>query len=75
MYETSTNSFIIKIWLEETDSEQIIWRGHITDVTSGERHYLQNLSEIPLFLAPYLEHLGVKLGLCWQIKRWLQQRR
>lgn len=73
LFEKTTNSFIIKIWLEEADQQHVTWRGRITHVTSGKQRYLQNLDEIPLFLVPYLERVGVKFGLCWQVKRWLRQ--
>jgi hypothetical protein len=56
-------SFILKIWIEETaeEAERVKWRGHITHVPSNSRRYVQNLDEIALFLTPYLEQLGVKL--------------
>ena len=53
------HSFIIKIWLEEEmdESDRAIWRGHITHVPSGERHYIQDLNAIPVFIEPYLERM------------------
>ena len=61
--ERKTCSFIIKIWLEETtEGGQVLWRGHITHVPSGNRRYLQDLDEIKDFITPWLERLGVKLG-------------
>ncbi len=61
--ESNTQSFIIKIWLEEADEEtgRGLWRGHITHVPSGERRYLQDLDAILLFIKPYLKTMGVKL--------------
>jgi hypothetical protein len=63
MSESAPQSFIIKVWLEETADEdrQASWRGHITHVPSRERRYVQTLDEISLFMAPYLEALGVKV--------------
>jgi len=60
--ETITHSFIIKIWLEESADEvnRATWRGHITQVPSGERRYLVNLDEIKIFILPYLEEMGVR---------------
>lgn len=57
-----TQSFIVKIWLEETAEEagRAIWRGHITHVPSSERCYLKNLNEIAAFIESYLEKMGVK---------------
>jgi hypothetical protein len=71
--ESNTHSFIVKIWLEETAVEdgQVTWRGHITHVPSREQRYLQDLDDIPLFVIPYLEKLGVGFGLRWQVVRYL----
>ncbi len=75
LLETNTHSFIIRIWLEETDEEagRVTWRGHITHVPSGERRYLKDLDDILAFIAPRLKEMGVKFGLCWQIKEWLRR--
>ena len=61
--ESNTHSFIIKIWLEEETDElgRIIWRGHITHVPGGERHYIQDLNAIPFFIEPYLKKMRAKL--------------
>ncbi len=66
-------SFIVKIWLEETAEEanQAIWRGHITHVPSGERRYFQNLDEIVAFVTSYLERVGVKIHKPRRLKLWL----
>jgi hypothetical protein len=63
--ESNTCSFIIKIWLEEITGEtgHTVWRGHVTHVPSGKRHYIQDLNAILLFMQPYLEQIGVKAGL------------
>jgi hypothetical protein len=62
--ESDTQSFIIKIWLEEKPEEtgQTVWRGHITHVPSGERQYLQDLDAILLFIKPYLSLMGVNFN-------------
>ncbi len=64
MQEPDTQSFVVKVWLEETVEEegQAKWRGHVTHVTSGERRYLESLSGIVDFIMPYLERWGVRLG-------------
>ena len=68
-------SFIIKVWVEDGDGEagQGVWRGHITHVPSYERRYLKNLGEIEDFIAPHLEEMGVKLGMRWRLRRWLER--
>lgn len=71
--EPQTHSFILKIWLEETEEESgaAMWRGRITHVPSGERRYVKELTEIELFLLPYLESMKVRLGTRWKIWKWL----
>ena len=75
LYETNTHSFIVKIWLEETVEEtgRVMWRGYITHVPSGERRYLENLDDIAAFIIPYLEGMGVELGIQWRVKQWLKR--
>lgn len=72
--ELHTHSFIIKVWLEEPAeaADLAVWRGHITHVPSGERRYLKNPNEIIDFIVPYLEAMGVKLGMRWRMKQWLK---
>ena len=73
--ESTTQSFIVKVWVEEIAGEtsQGVWHGHITHAFSGERHYLKNLDEIRDFIAPYLEDMGVKLETRRRMRRWLKQ--
>jgi hypothetical protein len=78
LFESTTHSFIIKIWLEETleEADQAVWRGHITHVPSGRREYVKDLDEILTFIMPYLEKMGVKFGAYWRIKQalnWLKK--
>ena len=72
--EPDAQSFIVKVWVEDNNGEagQGVWRGHITHVPSHERRYLKNLGEIEDFILPYLEEMGVKPGMRWQIRRWLK---
>ncbi len=73
---TETQSFIVKIWLEETaqGTGKAVWRGHITHVPSHERGYFSSLDEVPFIIAPYLVRTGVDLGVLWKIRLWLRQR-
>ena len=77
LYESNTHPFIVKIWLEETAEEagRARWRGHITHVPSGERHYLQDLDEITMFILPYLEAMGVRPAIGWRARQWLKRRK
>lgn len=76
--ESTTHSFIVKVWLEETAEEArcAAWRGHITHVPGGERRYLKDLDEIAAFIATYLEGMGIELGMRWWMRTlWRRLRR
>ena len=61
LWEFSTQSFIVRIWLEEsaTEAAAACWRGHITHVPTGRRRYVQQVSEIAEFIESYLSEMGV----------------
>lgn len=67
--EGSTHSFIVRIWLEETLEEagKARWRGHVTHVPGGERCYFEELSDIVIFILPYLDSMNVHPGALWKI--------
>jgi hypothetical protein len=73
--ESTTHSFIVKVWLEETAQEagRATWRGYITHVP-GERRYLHDLDDVTSFIAVYLETMGLDLGWRWRLRRWLRRR-
>ena len=75
LFESNTHSFIVKVWLEETAEEagQATWRGHITHVSNGERRYLKELDDISMFIASYLEQMGVWFGKRWRVRDWLRR--
>jgi hypothetical protein len=60
--EPASHSFIIKVWVEDMALEKNgnTWRGHITHVISGTRRYLKSLGDVSLFIAPYIEAMGVR---------------
>jgi hypothetical protein len=68
--EPGAQSFIVKVWVEDITEAggRGEFRGHITHVTSHERRYLNNLGEIEDFIAPYMEEMGVKLGVRWRVR-------
>ena len=72
-HEDETNSFIVKIWLEETGMEtgKVGWRGHITHVSSGERHYVKDLDEISAFIRQYLQRFGLEMSIWMRIRQRL----
>lgn len=77
MHEPDTQSFVVKVWLEETVEEtgRAKWRGHVTHVTSGERRYLESLSGIVDFIKPYLERWGVRFDVSSRFGRFLDRKR
>jgi hypothetical protein len=72
LFELSTQSFLIKIWVEETAEEagETLWRGHITHVHSGERQHFQDLPEVLTFMQPYLTEMGITIGSKRPFQRW-----
>lgn len=64
MEHRDTESFVVKVWLEETVEEagRATWRGHVTHVASGERRYLESLTGVGTFIRPYLERWGVQFS-------------
>jgi hypothetical protein len=63
--EQPPQSFIIKIWPDEPvqDGAPGTWQGHITHVPGGERRHLRSLDGIAAFIRPYLQAMGVRVGL------------
>ena len=62
--DPAPQSFIIKVWLEETVEEtgRAKWRGRITHVPSEKQRYIEDLDAIAAFIVPYLERMGVRFG-------------
>ena len=75
--DSDTQSFIVRVWVEDRaeGAGQRKWRGQITHVSSDKRRYVKNLNEIPDFIAPYLEAMGIKPGMRWRLRRWLKRLR
>ena len=73
--EANTHSFIVKIWLDDNSRRinQVTWRGHITHIPSGERHFITDLNEIQRYISPYLESMGVKRGLSARLRSWFMR--
>jgi hypothetical protein len=73
--EPEAQSFIVKVWLEDTAEagDHGVWRGHITHIPSHKRRYLKSIGEIEDFIMPYLEEMGVKLGVSWRVRRWFKR--
>jgi hypothetical protein len=75
--EASNQSFVIKVWLEETKAKgrSARWRGRITHVPSGDQRYVENLEQITDFISQYLERVGVKPSLFQRLRRNLRRRK
>ena len=58
---TSANivSFVVRVWREDpaSDEEKEIWRGHITPLPDGTRHYFTNFDEISSVMHDYLKSI------------------
>jgi hypothetical protein len=70
-FESVTHSFIVRIWLEQDD--EVRWRGHITHVPGEERRYVERLSDITDFIAPYVE--GMQHDRGGRFRKWWAARR
>lgn len=49
--------FSVKIWLEEpaTATSPTLWRGHVTNLMSGERRYFQSLVQLDAYIEQFIE--------------------
>jgi hypothetical protein len=75
LFEFNTQSFILKIWIEEIpeESRTPTWRGHITHVPTGERRYLKSLNDVANFVIPYMARMGVRPAPARRIGEWIEQ--
>ena len=73
LYENNTHVFVVKIWLE-VNKRKVKWRGHITDVMSGDRRYFEDLFEITNFINSYLAKMDVKINWFWRLVMWFKGR-
>ena len=64
LFETSTESFIVKIWTDEANNSQTV-QGQITHVLSGEQRNFNSLDEIDRFMMPYLQEIGMDIDSNW----------
>jgi hypothetical protein len=74
--ESSSYSFIVRIWYEEPDSPAAaaLRRAQITNVADGQRRGVETMGDIREFITPYLTNLGVKFRLSDRLRRWLRHR-
>jgi hypothetical protein len=64
LYERNTCSFIVKVWVEDSDKEtkQFFWRGHITHVITGRRQYFEDITTMGNFVTHYLKEMGATVN-------------
>jgi hypothetical protein len=57
-------SFIVKIWIDESDDPDpaATWHGTVSEVTDGEKRYIKDLAEIVAFIGARLARLGVRVS-------------
>lgn len=76
-----THSFIVKVWRERSSRKgnAYTWRGQISHVPDNAQRSIRELSEIVVFIAPYLTQMNIKLGwtfwLFWLLTLRLKPRR
>lgn len=44
------HSFVVRLWLEQCDDGQAVWRGHIRHVQNDRETYIRDLDEMCEFL-------------------------
>jgi hypothetical protein len=52
-------SFVVRVWREDTadEDDKTVWRGHITPLPDGTRHYFTSFDEIPAFMQDFLKSI------------------
>lgn len=75
MYEKSTHSFVVKVWLEQDPKRagQVLWRGHVIHVMSKQQRYVERLDDISDFVADYLRQSGINLSLSRRLRQWMRK--
>jgi hypothetical protein len=77
-FGATSHSFIVRMWQEDIgNASGTGWRGTITHVPGGERHYFANPSKMVRYIKPYLTRSGASVsGGSLSIsaaRRWLRR--
>jgi len=49
-------SFVVRVWKDPSSEEgRDLWRGYITPIPDGSRHYFTHIEEIPAFMQDYFK--------------------
>jgi hypothetical protein len=64
LYETTTQSFVLRVWVERPAEPGVpmLWRGHITQLPTGSRRYVQTLDAVLAFIAGYINAMDRDSG-------------
>jgi hypothetical protein len=59
-----TATFIVRLWLADSDEAQRAWRGQVEHVQSGEREYVREMAQVTRFMEKHFaeEASEAKLG-------------
>lgn len=73
--EATVHSFIIKLWLEDDESQgqRTAWHGYITHVPTGARRYLQSLSDVTEFIKQHVDDNGSQTIFKSRKESWLKR--
>jgi hypothetical protein len=57
-------SFIVRIWREDRDDAgaEIVWRGSIESVRTGDKAYFKEMAVIEKFIQTHLLDIGIELN-------------
>jgi hypothetical protein len=82
-FDGQRHVFVVRIWLEprEIAGAAVEWRGVIEHLPTQQHRYLNDLTVITHFIAPYLISMGVQRvqvaqhGMPARFRRWLSRQR
>ena len=62
-YEENTRSFILRIWIEQSDNEdrETYWRGEIRSVSNKDRLFFEHMPKALEFIDIQVKEIGVEL--------------
>ena len=63
-YDETTESFIIRIWIEPRllQDAPTVWRGEMEHVGTQRHHFFSELETISALIQPYLAALGIDVN-------------
>lgn len=58
-FEQESHSFVVRLWREyqaQSDGD-LVWRGWVEHVQSGERYYFQNMKDLHTAVSHYIKQI------------------